>query len=145
MRAYDGERKITRQLTQYNSNGSDWANIARDAFDFALLAKQRFKHGDSVDKKVVFKAIGVNPILLNQKLEYQPRFIFLKIKEGVKKTNDRTGQLESRKSPSNQANLENYLKSSVWCRREDLNLHGFPHTVLSRACIPISTLRQILN
>ena len=28
------------------------------------------------------------------------------------------------------------------CRREDLNLHGFPHTVLSRACIPISTLRH---
>ena len=134
---------ITRQLAQCNSNGSDWASVARDAFDFALLARERFEHGDSEDKKVIFKAIGVNPILLDQKLDYQPRFIFLKIKEGVQKTNDRTGRLEPQKSPINQANLENYLKSSVWCRREDLNLHGLRHTHLKRACIPISTRRHL--
>ncbi len=34
------------------------------------------------------------------------------------------------------------LGGIILCRREDLNLHGFLHTVLSRACIPISTLRQ---
>ena len=119
---------ITRQLAQSNSNGSDWASVARDAFDFALLARERFEHGDSEDKKVIFKAIGVNPILLDQKLNYQPRFIFLKIKEGVEKTNDRTGRLEPQKSPIDQANLENYLKSSVWCRREDSNLHAFKGT-----------------
>ena len=136
---------ILQQLAQCNSNGSDWTNVARDAFDFALLAQERFEHGDSQDKKVIFKAIGVNPILLDQELQYQPRFIFLKIKEGIKKTNDKNSRLEPQKTPSDQANLENYLKSSVWCRREDLNLHGFPHTVLSRACIPISTLRQVFN
>ena len=75
-----------------------------------------------MDKKVIFKAIGVNPILLDQKLEYQPRFIFLKIQEGVQKTNDEIDRRVPEKSPSNQADLKNYLKSSVWCSREDLNL-----------------------
>ncbi len=116
------KERVMQQLSQTNPNGSDWRDVARDAFEFALLAKERFEHGDSEDKKVIFKAIGVNPILLDQKLAYQPRFIFLKIKEGVKKTNDEIDRLEPEKSPSNQANLKNFVKSSVWCPREDLNL-----------------------
>ncbi len=91
--------KITQQLSQINPKGSDWVEVARDAFEFALLAKQRFEIGDSVDKKVVFKAIGVNPILLNQKLQFQLRFIFLKIKEGVKRTKDEIARLEPTKKP----------------------------------------------
>ena len=128
---------IARQLAQCNPNGSDWAEVSRDAFEFALLAKQRFEHGDSVDKKVIFKAIGVNPILLDQKLEYQPRFIFLKIQEGVQKTNDEIDRRVPEKSPSNQADLKNYLKSSVWCGREELNLHTLRYSLLKAARIPI--------
>ncbi len=106
---------ITRQLAQCNPNSSDWVDVAKDAFEFALLAKQRFENGDSEDKKVIFKAIGVNPILLDQKLAYQPRFIFLKIKEGVEKTNTEINRREPEKSPSDQSNLKNFVKSSVWC------------------------------
>jgi hypothetical protein len=113
---------ITRQLAQCNPNSSDWAEVARDAFEFALLAKNRFENGDSEDKKVIFKAIGVNPILLDQKLKYQPRFIFLKIEEGVKNTNEEIDRRVPEKSPIDRANLENYLKNSLWCPREDLNL-----------------------
>ena len=29
-----------------------------------------------------------------------------------------------------------YFKPKVWCSREELNLHGFPHTVLSRTRLP---------
>ena len=29
-----------------------------------------------------------------------------------------------------------------WCSREDSNLHGFPHTVLSRARLPIPPREQ---
>src|SRR5207245_980606 len=34
-----------------------------------------------------------------------------------------------------------------WCREQDLNLHGFPHTVLSRARLPVPPSRpqDILN
>jgi site-specific DNA recombinase len=116
---------ITRQLAQCNPNGSDWAEVARDAFDFALLANDRFNHGESDDKRVIFKAIGVNPILLDHKLNYQPRFIFMKIQEGTKKTNDEIDRLEPQNSPSNRADLKNYVKSSVWCRGQELNLHAF--------------------
>lgn len=107
---------ITRQLAQCNPNSSDWVDVAKDAFEFAVLAKQRFESGDSEDKKVIFKAIGVNPILLDQKLAYQPRFIFLKIKEGIEKTNTEINRREPEKSPSDQSNLKNFVKSSVWCR-----------------------------
>lgn len=114
---------ITRQLAQCNPNSSDWAEVARDAFEFAVLAKNRFENGDSEDKKVIFKAIGVNQILLDRKLKYQPRFIFLKIEEGVKKTNDEIDRRVPEKSPIDRANLENYLKNSLWCRGEESNLH----------------------
>ena len=136
--------QITRQLSQSNSNGSDWTNIAKDAFEFALLAKERFESGDSEDKKVIFKAIGLNPILLDQKLEYQPRFIFLKLKEGAKKTNDESERLEPKNSPSDRSNLKSYLKSSVWCRGEDLNLHELLHTLLKRARLPFRHLGNLL-
>lgn len=131
------KEQIARQLSKSNPNSSDWADVARDAFEFALLAKQRFENGGSIDKKVIFKAIGVNPILLDQKLDYQPRFVFLKIKEGIKKTNDESNRRDPEKSPSDRANLRNFVKSSLWCRREDLNLHPLRDTHLKRTRIPI--------
>lgn len=131
------KEQLTRQLTEFNINGSDWTDIAKDAFEFALLANERFGNGDSEDKKVIFKAIGVNQILLDQKLTYQPRFVFMKIKEGVKRTNEESGPLEPKNSSSDRDNLKNYLKSSVWCRGEDLNLHDRSHSLLKTARLPI--------
>ncbi len=32
--------------------------------------------------------------------------------------------------------------SRTWCRRRDSNPHGFPHTPLKRACLPIPPLRH---
>ena len=32
--------------------------------------------------------------------------------------------------------------SEVWCRRRDSNPHGFPHTPLKRACLPVPPLRR---
>lgn len=129
--------RLTHQLSKVNTKGSEWSKVARDAFEFALLAKDRFEKGDSEDKKVIFKAIGVNPILLDQKLAYKPRFIFLKIKEGVKKTNDEISRREPKKGSSDQSNLKYFIKSSVWCGREDLNLHALRHSLLKTARIPI--------
>lgn len=107
--------KIIQQLSQLNPDSSNWVEVARDAFDFATLARERFENGDSNDKKVIFKAIGVNPILLDRKLHFQPQFVFLKIKKGIKETNEEIARREPTKSLSEQANLKNYLKSSLWC------------------------------
>lgn len=126
---------LTRQLSKTASQ-EDWSEVAREAFDFARLAQERFENGDSEDKKVIFKAIGLNPILMYQKLDYQPRFVLLKIKEGVKKSNDQNNPLEPKNSPSDRQNLKSYLKSSVWCAGQDLNLHGLLHTLLRRTRIP---------
>ena len=131
------KEQISRQLAHIDPTGSEWTDIAKDAFEFALLAKKRFDEGDSEDKKVIFKAIGVKPILLDQKLDYQPRFIFLKIKEGVKMTNDQNDPRDPKNSPSDRADVENFVKSSLWCGRQDLNLHGLLHSLLKAARIPI--------
>ena len=32
-----------------------------------------------------------------------------------------------------------------WCREQDLNLHAFRHTVLSRARLPIPPPRPVVN
>lgn len=134
------KEQITRQLALANSNGDEWHEVAKDSFEFALLAKERFEKGDSEDKKVIFKAIGLNPTLLDQKLNYQPRFIFMKLKEGADRSNGGNDPLEPKNSPSDRQNLKSYLKSSVWCRGEDLNLHGSLHTLLKRARLPFRHL-----
>ena len=56
-------------------------------------------------------------------------------------SNDKSGPLEPKNSPSDRSNLKSYLKSSVWCRGEDLNLQGLPHTHLKRARLPVSPPR----
>ncbi len=109
------KEKITKQLSQTTPNNSEWAQIAKDSFNFGLLAHARFKEGGSEDKKVIFKTVGSNPILLDQKLQFQLRFLFLKYKEGIKKTNEEIKRLVPKNRAIQQTNLKTRLKSSVWC------------------------------
>ncbi|MBI3887831.1 recombinase family protein, partial [Candidatus Microgenomates bacterium] len=78
--------KIMQQISQTDPARNEWYDVAKDAFDFALVASQKFAHGGSETKKTIFKTIGLNPILLDQKLQYQLRFIFMKIKRGIQET-----------------------------------------------------------
>ena len=116
------KEQITKQLAQTNPANSEWAGIAKESFDFALLASRRFSKGSSDDKKVIFKTVGSNPILMYQKLNFQLRYLFIHYKEGIKRTKEEIGRLEPEISPINRANLENYLKNSVWCPYQELNL-----------------------
>lgn len=125
------KEKLTQQLAQIDPNNSEWAEIAKDSFDFALFAAKRFKKGDPDDKKVIFKTVGSNPILLDQKLQFQLRYLFIRYKEGIKATNDKINRLVPTNESSNQANLENFSKSPLWCGREDLNLHALTNTCTS--------------
>ena len=77
---------LVQQLNQTNPNNNEWANIAREAFDFGLLARKRFDGKDPEVKKVIFKTISLNPILLDHKLQYQLRFVFLRTKRGAHET-----------------------------------------------------------
>ena len=117
--------KIVQQISQTDPTSNQWYGIARDAFDFALVASQKFAKEGSEVKKTIFKTIGLNPILLDHKLLYQLRFIFMKIKKGVQDTKEQIRSLEPRNSALQQGYLNNFVKSSIWCGREDLNLHSF--------------------
>ena len=67
-----------KQLEQQNPQNSDWAEIAKDSFDFGLLAKKRFEKKGSDTKKIIFKTVGSEPILLDQELQFQLRYLFFK-------------------------------------------------------------------
>ena len=115
--------KINQQIGQADPNRNDWDSVARDAFDFALLASRKFAKDDTEIKKTIFKTIGLNPILLDHKLQYQLRFIFMKIKKGIQETKQQIRSLEPINSPTQQAYLQNFVKSSIWCRGEESNPH----------------------
>ncbi|HSW97035.1 MAG TPA: recombinase zinc beta ribbon domain-containing protein [Candidatus Saccharimonadales bacterium] len=109
------KEKITKQLEQQDPNNSEWAEIAKDSFDFGLRASRRFQKGGTDDKKIIFKTVGSKSILLDQKLQFQLRYLFFQYKQGVQKTNEEINRLESNNSLSDQSNLKEYLKSPVWC------------------------------
>ncbi len=119
------KEKLTQQLSKINPNSTEWAEIAKDSFDFSLLASQRFETGNSIDKKVIFKTVGSKPILLDQKLRFQLQYLFLRYKDGVKRTKKEIRRLVPKKSSLEQSNLDSYLKSSLWCRGRDSNPHDF--------------------
>ncbi len=112
--------KLTEQLQNMNDD-SEWEKIARESFDFALTASQRFQNGNTVERKSIVKGVGSNLILLDQILNFQPRLPFLHYKKGVKQTKAETTRLEPKNNPSEQANLENLVKSSIWYRVRESN------------------------
>lgn len=118
------KEKISQDLANIDPNTTEWAEIAKDSFDFGLAAKRWFEKGPSLDKQVIFKGVGSNPILLNQKLQFQLQYVFYKYKEGIKRTNEETGRLDPKSSPSEQAKVKNFVKSSIWCRGWESNPHG---------------------
>lgn len=118
------KEQITQQLSQIDPDNSEWVELAKDSFDFGQLAYERFTNGDSEDKKVIFKTVGSNPILLDQNLQFQLRKLFFYYKKGVKGTKKEKSPLVPKNSSTNQANLDFSQKSSLWCRGQDSNLHG---------------------
>jgi hypothetical protein len=65
--------------------------------------------------------IRSDPILLDQNLHFQLRFLFLHYKKGIKTTNEEKTSLGPKISTKQQANLESKIKSSLWCRGRDSN------------------------
>ncbi len=137
------KEKITKQLEQTAPGNNEWADIAKESFEFGLLAAQRFQSDEPDDKKVIFRTVGSNPILLDQKLQFQLRYLFIRYKKGIKKTKLKMNPLVPEKSALKRAKVKYNLKSSLWCPGEDLNLHTLRHSHLKAACIPISPPGQV--
>lgn len=117
------KEKTIQQLTKTDPNNTEWAELAKDSFDFAIMASRRFEKGSTEDKKIIFKVIGSNPILLDQQLQFQLRYLFFKYKEGIKRTNDEFDSLVPKNRAICRYNPEIFLKSPVWCRGRDSNSH----------------------
>lgn len=109
------KEQITQQLSQIDPENNEWVELAKGSFDFGLLAYERFTNGDSEDKKVIFKTVGSNPILLDQNLQFQLRKLFFYYKKGVEGTREEKSPLVPKNSTSNQSNLDFCQKSSLWC------------------------------
>ena len=125
-------------MSQTDPENTQWVDIAKESFNFGLLAAKRFENGGTEAKKVILKTIGSYPKLRDKKLQYKAKYLFFTYKEGIKKTKEKIDSLVPNNIVSDQSNLENYLKNSLWCPREELNLHALRHSLLKTACIPIS-------
>ncbi len=118
------KEQITEQLSQKDPNNAEWAEIAENGFDFAINAYERFNKGDSEDKKVIFKTIGSDPILLDQNLQFQLRMLFIHYKKGIKTMKEEKTSLEPNNGATNQSNLVLSQKNPLWYPGEELNLHA---------------------
>ncbi len=111
------KEKITQQLSKLDPNGSKWVEMAEDSFNFSIKAASKFKDKNTVteDKKLIFKVVGSNPILLDQNLQIQLHWLCFKYKEGIKAMKEEKSRLVPNNGLSDQSNLNFYQKSSLWC------------------------------
>ncbi len=115
------KEKLTEQLKNMSTENTDWGSIARDSFDFGLTACKKFVEGYDNDRKMIVKTIGSKLILLYQKLDIQPQFLFLKYKEGIKRTKKEIARVVPTNSLSDQSNLQSSVKSFIWYRVRESN------------------------
>ena len=131
------KEQIMKKMSLTDPENTQWANIAKESFNFGLLAAKRFENGGTEAKKVIFKTIGSYPKLKDKKLQYKAKYLFFTYKESVRMTNEKIDSLVPKNILSDQSNLENYLKNSLWCPGEDLNLHILRYSLLKTARLPI--------
>jgi site-specific DNA recombinase len=112
--------KISDQLCK-TANDESWAEIGRDNFSLALIAAIKFKFGEKDDKKSILKTVGSDLIIQDQKLQFQPRYLFIKYRMGVKKTKEEIERFGLNNSLINQSNLEYFIKNSIWYPKRDSN------------------------
>ena len=76
--------KLLNQVQNAQSEEETWGNLARESFRFGLNAKKKFIKNISDDKKYIVKEVYSNLILLDQKLQFQPRYFYFIYKKGIK-------------------------------------------------------------
>lgn len=96
---------ISQKISKLNPNSTEWGELAKGSFEFALLAAQRFKNGEQIDKKIIFKTIGSDQTLLNRNLKFQLRYLFFRYKQAIKQDSDELNRLGPKNSTSDQSNL----------------------------------------
>ena len=109
------KEQISQKISKLDPNSSEWGQLAKDSFIFGLRAAKRFEKGFPIDKKIIFKTVGSNPILLDQNLQFQLRRLYFYYKKGAQGTRKKTDSLGLKISPSQQAKLKEKIKNLLWC------------------------------
>lgn len=107
---------ISQKISKLDPSRSDWGQLAKDSFNFGLLAAKRFEKGFQNDKKIIFKTVGSNQIIIDQNLQFQLRRLFFYYKKGAEGIRKKIDSLGPKISSLQQANLKNYVKNPLWCR-----------------------------
>lgn len=81
--------KLLNQIQAENGDNESW-ELAKESFVFGLRAKERFDNDDPEEQKTIVKTVWSNLILLDQNLQFQPRYIFLKYKNAKRSTEVKT-------------------------------------------------------
>ncbi len=115
---------ISQKITKLDPNNSEWGQLAKDSFKLGQIAAKKFENGFQIDKKIIFKTIGSNQILLDQNLMFQLRRLYFYYKEGAQGTREKVNSLGPKISSSQRANLKEKIKNPLWCPGEELNLHA---------------------
>ena len=113
---------LQEKITDFEQKGLSWLEPARE---FVLSLNQAAKLVESENKKEMttfLKNIGSNHILQNRQLIFSPKIPY---------------NLVAEPAEAGKANLT----FPRWCRGRDSNPQGLRHTILSRACFPISSPR----
>lgn len=117
------KEEISQKISKLNPNNSEWGELAKDSFKLGLTAAKKFEKGFQIDKKIIFKTIGSNPILLDQNLQFQLRRLYFYYKKGAEGTRKKVNSLGLKISSSQQANLKEKIKNPLWCRGRESDPH----------------------
>ncbi len=119
---------ISQKIAKLDPNSSEWGQLAKDSFELGLTAAKKFENGLQIDKKIIFKTIGSNQILLDQNLMFQLRRLYFYYKEGAQGTREKVSSLGPKISSSQRANLKEKIKNPLWCPGWESNPHDLTVT-----------------
>ncbi len=115
---------LSEKITDFETKGLSWLEQAREFVKSLNQATNLLSSPNPSGMTTFLKNIGSNHILRNREFVFTPKIEY---------------KLVAERSEANQ----NRLQFPTWCRRRESNPHELPHTILSRARLPISPLRPI--
>lgn len=114
---------LNEKITDFEQKGLSWLEPAREFVKSLNQAANLIESENLSEMTTFLKNIGSNHILRNQEFLFAPKNPY----DLVAETRRRRGEA---------------LTFPTWCAWQDSNLHGFPHTVLSRTRLPIPPQAQ---
>ena len=91
---------IDQQLRGTEDRAEKWLDLTEQTFEFACYAHTHFDNGDIMKKKEVFRALGQNFLLKDQKLQIIPNEWLVPIIEKYPAIEKKYQSVRTRKYPS---------------------------------------------